>query len=259
MTEAASALRLAVGTLSIIPVGQISAPTRRSAALAMTLAPLAVLPLAVAAAVVSLLASAAELPWLLVGVLVVATLGLLTRGMHLDGLADTVDGLGASWDRERALTVMRQGDLGPMGAAALVVLLLIQSIGFGTIGSQPRGWLLVGVVVAASRWALALCCARGIPPARPSGLGAMVADSVPRPVVVTGGIIAAAALAAATTFAGLSAWAGPAALAAGALAVTGLLRRCVRALGGVTGDVMGASIELLSSMLLVVLAAGWMP
>ena len=62
-------------------------------------------------------------PPLLAGLVVVAVLALGTRALHLDGLADTVDGLGSGRDRERSLEIMRRGDVGPMGVIALLLVL----------------------------------------------------------------------------------------------------------------------------------------
>ena len=58
----------------------------------------------------------------------VATLALTTRALHLDGLADTFDGLGAAGSTERALAIMKRGDIGPMGAVALIVVLGVTAI-----------------------------------------------------------------------------------------------------------------------------------
>ena len=99
--------------------------------------------------------------------------------MHLDGLADTVDGLGSGWDRARALQVMRLGDIGAMGAVALVIVIGLQASAIGRVAADLRGAVLVGVVICASRGALSLVCRSGVPAARTDGLGVTVAGSVP--------------------------------------------------------------------------------
>ena len=73
----------------------------------------------------------------MVGLLVVTVLALGSRAMHLDGLADTVDGLGSGWDRKRALQVMRLGDIGAMGAVALVIVIGLQAAGDRAGGRRP--------------------------------------------------------------------------------------------------------------------------
>ena len=103
----------------------------------MVLAPLAVAAAGGGRGAGGLGASAVDLPALVVGLLVVGTLALGTRAMHLDGLADTVDGLGSGWDRQRALEVMRRGDIGPMGVVALVIMLGLQADRDRLAGRRP--------------------------------------------------------------------------------------------------------------------------
>ncbi|MGN6575893.1 MAG: adenosylcobinamide-GDP ribazoletransferase, partial [Nocardioides sp.] len=115
------AVRLALGTLTVLPV-RAPVVDRVSAGRAMVLAPVVGLLLAVPAGLLVWLGTEAGLSPVLTAALVVGLLALLTRGMHLDGLADTADGLAAGRrDRGRALEVMRQGPVGPLGACALVL------------------------------------------------------------------------------------------------------------------------------------------
>src|SRR5919107_5434326 len=141
----------------------------------MLLAPLAVLPLGLLTAGLTAAGVALGWPGLVVGLVAVAGLALATRALHLDGLADTVDGLGASWDRARALEVMRRGGVGPMGAVALVLVLGVQAAAIGALVSGWSSALGLGALVCCSRAVLAVVCRRGVPAARTSGLGAAVA------------------------------------------------------------------------------------
>ena len=179
-----ASLRLAVGTLTIIPTGRLPEIDRPAAAQAMIIAPLAVLPLACAVGAVGWLADLGDLPPLAVGWAMVAALALGTRAMHLDGLADTVDGLGSGWDRARSLAIMARGDVGPMGVVALVITLGLQAAALGDVVTDLRGALFAGLIICASRAALVVVCVRGVPPARDHGLGAAVAGSVPAVVAI---------------------------------------------------------------------------
>ena len=164
------ALRLSVGTLTVVPSGAIAEIDRRTAARAMIIAPLAVLPLAAAVAAVGWLGWLPGLPALAVGLFMVGGLALGSRALHLDGLADTVDGFGSGWTAERSLMVMRRGDVGPMGAVALIVYRLAGSLDRRAC-SGLSGALLVGAAICCSRAALTLTCYGACLPLAMTALG----------------------------------------------------------------------------------------
>ena len=250
-----ASLRLAGGFLSVLPVRPVRDPGPRTVSRAMVLAPVAVVPLALLAGLVWWAAAAAGLPGLVGGLLVLGTLALGTRAMHLDGLADTVDGLGASWDRARALDVMRRGDVGPMGTVALVLVLGLQAAGLAAFPRDAGGALAVALAVCASRGALALACRRGVPAARPDGLGRVVASSVGPVGLLVSVVLLLVLSTAAGVLAGRPWWLGVLAGVGAVVVVLGLVSHAVRRLGGVSGDVLGAGVEAACATLVVVLAA----
>ena len=261
-------VRLALGTFTIVPVPAPRTVDRRTAGRAMLLAPLVGALLAMVAAGVLLLARLSPLEdrsetvaALVASTLAIVTLAVLTRGLHLDGLADTADALGVKGDddgvRERRLAVMRAPDVGAFGAITLILVLIVQILALAACDLSGRGAVSLITACVVSRLALVWACTRLAPSARPDGLGAAVAGTVP---------VAAAALltVAATVFAG---WLGfgddsgrrlaaalvlgsVAGLAVGALVV----RRAVHRFGGITGDVLGATVELTSTAVLLALA-----
>lgn len=253
-----AALRLAVGTLTVLPTGAVTVD-RATARGAMLLAPVAVLPLALLAALLGGLGVELSLPGPAVGLLVVGALALGTRALHLDGLADTVDGLGAGWDRQRALEVMRRGDVGPMGVIALGLVLGLQAVAAGAVVTGWSSAFGLSVLVCCSRAALTVVCRSGVPAARPSGLGAAVAGTVPLAALAGVWVGMAGALALTWSVLDGSATAGLVTAACALVAVAALVRWCVRRLGGVTGDVMGAVVEVALTVLLLGAAAtgGW--
>ncbi|WP_019144392.1 adenosylcobinamide-GDP ribazoletransferase [Aeromicrobium massiliense] len=245
--------RMAVGTFTAVPVPAPGSTGRDVAAVAMLLAPLAVVPLGLLVGLTLWLGREAGLsPWA-VAALAVGLLALGSRALHLDGLADTADGLTASYDRERALAVMRTGDVGPAGAAALVVVLAVQAGALVTLASDPWGPLLAAVLVCVSRGAVLVSAAAGVPGARRDGLGAATSGVVPVPVAVVTGMGLATLSLAVGLLTDLAWWRGPVAVVVALVAVGVLVRRCVTRLGGVTGDVHGASVEVaLAALLLAV-------
>jgi adenosylcobinamide-GDP ribazoletransferase len=244
------AVRLAVGTVTVLRAGPVEV-TPAVAGQAMALAPLAVLPVAAAAGAAAWAASAFGLPVLVVGLAAVTALALGTRGLHLDGLADTVDGLASGWDSERALAVMKRGDVGPMGVVALVVVVAAQAALLGALADGWPGAVLIAAVVCVSRCAIPVVCARGVPAARLDGLGAAVAGTVPRPVAAGCWLVGLAVLGGALALAGRPWWPAAPAVVAALLSIAALLARTRRRFGGMTGDVIGAGVELALLVLLV--------
>lgn len=244
--------RLALTTFSVAPL-RAGPVDRQAAAVAMAVAPVAGLALGAAAGGAGIGLRALGAPAGLAGAVAVALGAMLTRGLHLDGLADTADGLGSYRDRASALEIMRKPDVGPFGVAAIALALLIQAAAATAL--LGRTWLaaLAGMAAAAGtgRLAVTWACRRGVPAARPDGLGALVAGTTGWPAAIAG--LAAVAAAAVPAVPGRP-WQGPIAVAAGLAAALMLTRHAVRRLGGITGDVLGAVVEVAASVAYVVLA-----
>jgi len=241
----ADGLRLAAGTLTVIPVPPPRRVSGAEAAVAMVVAPIAVLPVAAAAAATAWGGDLLALPPLVVATLTVAVLGLATGGLHLDGLADTVDGFATHGTTARRLEVMRRGDLGPSGAAALLLVLAVQVGALSALVAQGSSPLAVFLAVVVSRAVLAPACLRGLAAARADGLGSTVVGAVP---------VLAAALVVCLTAVVVIVLVGPHGLvgfAVALVAVGAVLLVSRRKLGGSTGDVLGACVEIAFAAYLV--------
>ncbi|MFC8144983.1 adenosylcobinamide-GDP ribazoletransferase [Streptomyces paradoxus] len=249
-------LRFAFGTLTVIPV-RVTRWDREAARGGMLCAPLAGLAVGAAAAGLGLVLLFLGAGAPLAAVATVAVPAVLTRGLHLDGLADTADGLGSGKPAEDALRIMKQSDIGPFGVITLVLALLAQVAALAQAydASWARGACAAVVSATLARLALTLAARAGVPAARPEGLGAAVAGVVP----LRGAVVAAVAVAAAAAAAGaLFGPYGPVrtvlAVVLSLAAAEALLRHCTRRFGGVTGDVFGGLAETAATTALVVLS-----
>ena len=250
------ALRLAIGTLTRVPVPAPSTVAARVARGAMLLAPLVGALLAiVVGGIVQLLASQVSPAFgpLILAALAIAALAYLTRGLHLDGLADTADALGSGRPAEQALDIARRSDIGPFGVVTIVLVLLVQVVAYA--GVISIGAATVGLVIAAGtgRLAISLACVRGVPAARPDGLGATVAGTVPPAAFVILAVAWTAACAAAASLTAIHPLTAVAAVLGSLVVGAVVVRLAIRRLGGITGDVLGATMELATTSALVIL------
>ena len=260
-------LRLAVGMTTRIPVGDVSAiaSDRRAVGRAILLTPLiwavaGIVPVAILLALRLLLDWPASSAGILAPVLgAMGAIGFvqwLGRGLHADGLADTADALAAPGDRDHKLTVMRTSDIGPMGVLVLGFVLAGQVVCLAISVTLGHGSLALVTALIAGRVCLVWACLGEA--ARESGLGSWVSQTVQAPAVIL------------TSFAyiglaSLGLWLDDepilnrslvALLAIPvAIAVTRLFYRAWRrSFGGITGDTLGAGVEIGTLSALLVFA-----
>lgn len=179
-------------------------------------------------------------------VVLLAWMGL-TGGLHLDGLADTADGLLGGWDREQRLAVMKDSRLGTFGALALFAALLLK---LSLLGHLPWGWRPRSLVLAPvlARWAMvhSIIC---YPPAREEGLGHSFREHGGVMDLIWASIVALALSLLCCGLWGL-------AIVAGVLLMALLFNsRVMRSIGGVTGDTFGALCEVEEIWVLAIVIA----
>lgn len=195
---------------------------------------------------------------LLTSALALGVLALLTRGMHLDGLADVADGLGSGRRGPEAVAIMRKSDIGPFGVVTLLVTLLLQVTALAELFSHGAGLAGLLIALVLSRAVLPFLCLPAFPAASESGLGRTMAGSVSARQAALALVLAAGLILGGVALLELAGLAPDfARLAFGLLGLVPALLlalRCRTRFGGVTGDVYGAAVETAYTGILVATA-----
>ena len=182
-------------------------------------------------------------------VLIVISLTIITGAVHLDGLADTADALGAGRDRERALDILRDSRVGTFGASAIFFDLTLKILALSTLAGHRRYAALIFAPMLA-RWAM-LIVAAGLPYLRAAGSGSTLLSgkiSGPRTAIV--------AIFSLVVMLMLGELRTITVAMAVAIAIVFAMRSFYRRwLGGVTGDLIGACGELVEIAVFVTMAS----
>lgn len=182
--------------------------------------------------------------------LVIMLLIMLTRGLHQDGLADTLDGLAGGRSPAERLAIMRDGTIGPIGATGLILAIGLRYAALASLPAEGR-WPALLCMPVVGRWAMVMSAAV-LPYARAEGgLGQPFTEHLSRKEVAlaTGVLVVSVAALFGPLVAGVTLLALGAVLAA----LAHLFRRQC---GGITGDMLGATNEMTEVVFL--LLAPWL-
>jgi adenosylcobinamide-GDP ribazoletransferase len=238
-------IRLAVSFLTILPVAIESAGDSDVAA-SMGWFPLVGLLMGIAFALEDR-ALAFLLGHPLRSAIVVLSMAVLSGAVHLDGLADTADALGAGVDRTRALEILRDSRIGPFGAIALFFVLGLKVISLASLSGGPR---LAALIVAPTlgRWAL-VAVSYQIEYLRAAGAGSAMLGRRSSRNLMLASIISIIAM---IPFISRKMIITYAILIVATVAMRSFYRRW---LGGITGDLIGACGEIIEVLALIVIAS----
>jgi len=188
------------------------------------------------------------LPRTVLDALLLLLLIAVTGALHLDGMADLVDGLAGGRDREGILRIMKDSRVGALGAVALVMTLLLKYLSLTSIPTGHKAAALL-LMPAAGRWIQVVLATNCRYLRSEGGTGRVFVEHADqREMLIATGTLLAAAL---VVF-GLQ---GVLIFFLLALAATVLIHYFNRRLGGVTGDVLGAATELAEVLALLLVLA----
>ncbi|TBW40938.1 adenosylcobinamide-GDP ribazoletransferase [Siculibacillus lacustris] len=222
---------------------------------AVRMLPLSGAVILVPGAVVLALLGASDLSSLTVAALCVAVTTAVTGAFHEDGFADVADGFGGGATRERRLEIMKDSRIGAFGGAALVVQFVLRTALVADLLDRVDGpaAAVVTLGLAGLVRVLPLGLMVATPAARPDGLARAVGAPTASTLAVAGLGAAALFLAATLPFLPLANVVAAPIAAAGGLVGLAALAKC--AIGGHTGDVIGAGTLIAEIAALVALLA----
>ena len=245
MTGFLRRLRLAISFLTIVPVA-IDGADDSDVAASMALFPLVGALIGAALVIEDRVLAMVFGHWLR-SAIIVLSISVLTGAVHLDGLADTADALGAGRDRERALTILRDSRIGVFGAIALFFTLALEVLALADLYGRPR---LAALILAPmlARWALVAVSYR-LDYLRAKGAGsAMIGRDDTRNLVVAS-LLALPAMLLFRSRRVLIVY------AIAALTTTTIRAFYRRWMGGVSGDLIGACGEIVEVLVMLMMAA----
>ncbi len=180
-------------------------------------------------------------PATILSVMLVVLLAFLTRALHLDGLADTADAIGSGAPRERALEIMKDHCNGALGVVALVSVMLLKFASMLSLTEQ-FAWQWLIIVPAISRWGLNCLGAFTMYARNSVGLGSPFCGAETRITLFLAGLTVIVS----SWF--LCRWQGLALVAVVSVWSFLVARWTAVRFGGVTGDILGAHIEITEAL-----------
>lgn len=177
-------------------------------------------------------------------VLVLVAWLLLTRALHFDGLLDTFDGLIGGFSPERRLEIMKDTQVGAFGVAGGVLLLLTKYTAISSLSNIFAGLVLAPII---GRWAISVAIVL-FPYARDIGLGRDIKNNARSPQIILSSLIAVSS----TWFIGH--WIGLTGLGMSIIVILAWLWFVQTRIPGLTGDIYGATCEIIEAFVLLVFA-----
>ncbi len=242
---------IALQFLTVIPIQLKSMPSARQNALSCLYYPLVGIIIGLLLFAMASLLHA--LPTMMLSSLILVLWIWLSGGLHLDGLADTADAwVGGFGDRERTLKIMKDPACGPIGVLSLVMVCVLKWSAIYMLLQQSN--LLALILFPMLGRMVPLYLFLSTPYVRAQGLGSAMAHAIPKMTAIMICVIGLSLF-------GYFSWVGVGCVIISILELIYLRHVFVQRIGGITGDTVGAAIELTEtlSMLAFVILAVYLP